>query len=123
MLLILIACVSMAARDSLGTFLTIAEARGRPVLAGVLDGLCDLATIAVTVTGAGPVLEHGLNGQSLAVIAAMVATSTAGTILWTRLGSRIEGEADVRLGAALARIIELERHLSKLENHHSPDGA
>ena len=87
---ILLACASMACRDCLGTFLTVAEARGRAVLAGVMDALGDLAMIAVTVLGAGPVIEHGVTAHSVLLIVCICVTSFAGTVLWTSLARRIQ---------------------------------
>lgn len=89
MVAIVLAVVSMAVRDCLGTFLTIAEARGRAVLAGACDALGDLASIAVTVVGAGTVITHGLSAHSLLVIAAMTITSFVGTLYWVRVGTHL----------------------------------
>ena len=89
MLSILLAVVAMACRDALSTFLTIAEARGRSVLAGALDAAGDLAGIGVTVVGAGTVITDGVTWHSVLIVAVMVVTSFAGTIAWTRIGQRI----------------------------------
>lgn len=86
---ILLACGAMAARDCVGTLLTIAEARGRAWLAGTMDAIGDLASIGVTVVGAGPVIQHGVTGHAVALIGAMLLTSLLGTTLWTTLGRRI----------------------------------
>ena len=88
MLQILAACVAMFFRDGIGTLLTLAEARGRATLAGALDALGDLATIAVTVLGAGAVIKGGITPYTITLVAAMVLTSFAGTTLWVRLGTR-----------------------------------
>lgn len=90
MLSILLACIAMAFRDMLGTFLTVAEARGRAWLAGGLDAAGDLASILVTVAGAGAVIEDGVTGHTIALLAAMTTTSFFGTTLWTKLGQRIQ---------------------------------
>lgn len=84
------AALSMAAKDAFGTLLVIAESRGKALLAGVLDAGGDLALVAVTVCGAGQVIEHGLDGQSIAVLAVIMATSFAGTMFWTHVGQRIK---------------------------------
>lgn len=90
MLTLLAAALAMAARDCLGTFLVVAESRGRPWLAGFLDAAGDLAGIAVTVLGAGQMLLHGLTGRTLALLAVILTTSLLGTALWTRLAQRIK---------------------------------
>lgn len=88
-LAILAACAAMAARDALATFLTVAENRGKALLAGAFDALGDLATIGVTALGAGQIIIHGLTTRTILLLAAMTATSFAGTALWTRLAQHI----------------------------------
>ena len=88
---VLVACLSMALRDSLCTGLTSAESRGKALLSGALDALCDLAGIVVTVAGAGPVLQHGLTGSTAILLGAMTATSFVGTSISTKLCSRLIG--------------------------------
>lgn len=88
MLGITLACAAMALKDLLLTFLTVAEAQGRAILAGLLDASSDLATILVTIAGAGLVIQHGWTLHSIAVLAAMMITSFLGTALWTRLAAR-----------------------------------
>jgi hypothetical protein len=88
--LIVGACLSMAVRDSLATLLVVAEARGRAVLAGLLDAAGDIAGIAVMVLGAGEVIVHGLNAQTLAVLAALMVTSFFTTLAATTVGRRIK---------------------------------
>lgn len=78
----------MALKDMLATFLTVAEARGRAVLAGTLDALGDLANIAVVLCGAGQIIEHGMNGRSLEVLVVICCVSFCGTVVWTRLATR-----------------------------------
>jgi hypothetical protein len=92
MIALLLACVSMAARDCIGTFLTVAEAKGRALLAGSLDALFDIATIATTVCGAGPVIRDGLTVHALLVIGSMLIVSFVGTTCWTTLARRIGTE-------------------------------
>ncbi len=91
-MIFLYAALSMCAKDGAGTLLVIAEARGRSVLAGALDALGDLALIAVTVTGAGQIIEHGVTGRSIAVVAVIVFVSFWGTLFWTRVGTRLMPE-------------------------------
>ena len=88
MLAILLACGAMALKDMLGTFLVIAEARGRAVLAGALDAAGDLALILVTLAGAGAVIVHGWTVHTMIILAAMMATSFVGTLFWVRMGTR-----------------------------------
>ena len=95
MLAILAACFSMFLRDGLGTMLTVAEARGRPVLAGAMDALGDLANVAVTVLGAGAVITDGLTAHTVLLLACICITSFLGTTGWTKLSQRI-GDAKPR---------------------------
>jgi hypothetical protein len=82
------AALSMALKDFLATMLTVAEARGRAVLAGTCDALGDLANIGVVLCGAGQLLEHGLDATSIEVLAVITAVSFCGTLTWTRLATR-----------------------------------
>lgn len=84
------AILAMAFRDALGTFLVVAEAKGRAWLAGFLDAGYDLASIAATVVGAGTVIARGFCVRSAVVVGAMCVTSLFGTALWTRLARRME---------------------------------
>lgn len=84
------ACLAMALRDCFATLLVICEARGRALLAGLLDAAGDLASILVTVLAAGQIILHGWSAHSIVVLAAVMLTSFAGTALWTRVGQRIE---------------------------------
>jgi hypothetical protein len=86
--ILLWAALSMGVKDMLATFLTIAEARGRAVLAGTCDALGDLANIAVVLCGAGQIIEHGLDTRSLEVLIVICCVSFAGTLTWTRLATR-----------------------------------
>ena len=88
-MILLWAALAMAAKDALRVIYTAAVARGRPVLAGFADAAEDLAQIGVVVCGAGRVLEHGLDGKSLEVLAVIVVTSFIGTLIWTTLSRRI----------------------------------
>lgn len=80
----------MAVRDAFGTILTIAEARGRAVLAGVCDAAGDLAGVFVTIFAAGQVIIHGWTWHSIVVLAAVMITSFVGTMFWTRVGRKIK---------------------------------
>jgi hypothetical protein len=90
MLSIVLACAAMALRDMLGTFLVVAEAKGRAWLAGALDALGDLATILVTIAGAGVVIQHGWTWHAILVLGCMMLVSLVGTAAWTTLGRRIK---------------------------------
>ena len=90
MIAILAAVLAMAAKDALGTFLVVAEAKGRAHLAGLLDCAGDLANLACTVIGAGAVIRGGITAHTAALVVAMMATSYVGTAYWTKLGRRIE---------------------------------
>jgi hypothetical protein len=83
MLAVLLACASMAVKDALGTCLVVCEARGRGMLAGALDAGGDLATILVTLAGAGAVITHGWTTHTVLLLAAMTITSFLGTWFWT----------------------------------------
>lgn len=111
MLTIILAVVSMAIRDMLATFLTVAEARGRATLAGAMDALGDLAGIAVTVVGAGSVIQDGLTGHTVLLIAAMTITSFAGTLVWTKLANHIQASN------APSQVDQLEVRLERLEKN------
>lgn len=80
----------MAVKDALGTFLVIAEARGRSVLAGAMDALGDIAVVLVTLFGAGEIITHGWTLHTAEVLVVIVVTSFFGTLFWTRIGSRIK---------------------------------
>lgn len=89
MLIILLACLAMTCRDALATGLTVAEAHNRAVLAGTFDASCDLASIAVTVFGAGQVLKHGITPHTVILLAGMTVTSFFGTLCYTKLANKI----------------------------------
>jgi len=89
MLSLLFAALAMALKDALGTMLVIAEARGKSVLAGAMDAGGDIATVLVTLFGAGEVITHGWTWHTAAVLGVIAVTSFFGTIFWTRVGSRI----------------------------------
>jgi hypothetical protein len=86
--ILLYAALSMGLKDFLATMLTVAEARGRAVLAGTCDALGDLANIGVVLCGAGQIIEHGLDRRSWEVLAVITCVSFAGTLTWTKLATR-----------------------------------
>lgn len=81
--------LAMAAKDAVGTLLVVAEAKGRPWLAGALDAAGDLAFVASTVFGAGEIIVHGWDLYAVEVLAVMCTTSLLGTAFWTRVGRTI----------------------------------
>ena len=85
---IVLAAAAMAVRDCVATLLTVAEARGRSWMAATFDALGDIATVGVTVYGAGTVLIHGWTAHTFAVLGVMMVTSFLGTAFWTRMATR-----------------------------------
>jgi hypothetical protein len=83
------ASLSMVLKDACGTLLVIAEARGRALLAGLLDAAGDLALVLTTLFGAGQVIVHGWDARSFEVLGVIMLTSLLGTTFWTRVGRRI----------------------------------
>lgn len=109
MLTILLAIVGMALKDALSTTLVVAESKGRAKLAGLMDGLGDLAGILVTYVGAGQVIEHGLTVHTALVLIALFITSVLGTAYWTAFNARHGGDPTGE------RLDAIERRLSFLE--------
>jgi hypothetical protein len=93
---ILLAMVSVAAKDAFGVLSTIAMARGRALISGSLDVGYEAAFIFTAAFGAGPVIKHGLTPHTLAVIAAILATAFVTAALSTRYGNRMRSENDRR---------------------------
>ena len=91
---ILLAMVSVAAKDAFGVLSTIAMARGRALMSGGLDVGYEAAFIFTAAFGAGPVIENGLTQHSLAVIAAVLATAFFTATVSTRFGNRMRSEHD-----------------------------
>lgn len=87
---LLAAAAAMAFHDAIQVLLTIAEARGRALLAGLLDSCIDVAKIPVMVFGAGEVITHGWDIRAISVIGTMAATSFATTGASTWWGRRIK---------------------------------
>lgn len=88
-MVLLWAALSMAGKDAFGTLLVIAEARGRAVLAGLLDAASDVAQVLVVLFGAGQIITHGWTWHTLGVLAVICTTSFVGTLFWTRVGTRL----------------------------------
>ena len=78
----------MATQDCASTFLVVAESRGHAKLAGIMDGLGDIAGAIVTVAGVGSIFVNGLTWRSGTVLAAIFVTSVCGTWFWTGLANR-----------------------------------
>ena len=91
---ILLAMVSVAAKDAFGVLSTIAMARGRALMSGGLDVGYEAAFIFTAAFGAGPVIKDGLTQHSLAVIAAVLATAFFTATVSTRFGHRMRSEND-----------------------------
>jgi hypothetical protein len=89
LLSLVVAIVAMVARDGAYEFLTIAQTRGRSLLAAVLSPVSTVTGFAVTIVGVGPVINHGITGRSLAVIGAILVTDFADGYVFTFLGRRI----------------------------------
>ena len=90
--------LGMVVSDCCGTYLVVAESRGHSKLAGAMDAVGDLASIAVTVTGVGNLLSDGITWRSVSIVAAIVVTSYIGTAYWTGRANQ-----DVKAAALEAR--------------------
>src|SRR6201994_2044306 len=93
---ILLAMLSVAAKDAFGVLSTIAMARGRALISGFLDVGYEAAFIFTAAFGAGPVIKNGLTPHSWAVIAAILATAFFTATISTRFGSKMRSENDRR---------------------------
>src|SRR5690242_17976213 len=91
---ILLAMLSVAAKDAFGVLSTIAMARGRALISGFLDVGYEAAFIFTAAFGAGPVIKNGLTPHSWAVIAAILATAFFTATASTRFGNRMRSEND-----------------------------
>ena len=87
-LTLLAVSLSMAAQDVLATLCVIYEARGRAVLAGVMDAAGDVARLVGYVVGAGEIVVNGWNARAVAIVAVMAATSFVATSATTRWANR-----------------------------------
>ncbi len=97
-LIIVISCFSMIAKDAITTFLTIANARGRANLAGILNALGTPASVIFYSFGATAMVNgHGAIGW-LGLLPVMCIDYLDGRI-FTTLGRRMKpdlGDKDVR---------------------------
>ena len=89
MLPFLLAIIAMICRDASVEFMTIAEVRGNAALAAALGPATTLSGIAVTVLGAGPVIQHGITLHAVAVLSVILATDVVDGYVFTKLGRRI----------------------------------
>ena len=87
----LFALLSMLARDSAATLLTISEARGKALKAAGIAALMDGLGVLVTIFGAIQIDQKGFAWSSAGILAAMMAASGTGTYFTVRY-------ADVFLG-------------------------
>jgi hypothetical protein len=92
MLTLLWVALAMAFKDAFGVLMTVAEARGRDNLAGLLDAAEDVAVFFTTIYGAGSAIKYGWNMHAVLVLVVMCVTSYIGTRVWTRVGRRIGEE-------------------------------
>jgi len=115
MIAILLAMASVAAKDAFGVLSTIAMARGRALMSGLLDVGYEAAFIFTTAFGAGPVIKNGLTPHSLAVIVAILGTAFVTAAVSTQYGNKPHSENDrlaeiaARTAALTARIVTLEQ--------------
>lgn len=87
MLIVLLAVVGMAVKDGLGTFLVVAEARGRATLAGALDAAGDLVNYGLGALITLAFLHQGRSSGLILLVAA--ATTSFFTTRWaTTLSAR-----------------------------------
>lgn len=89
---VLLAMLLMAIQDVLGTFLVVAEARGRPLLAGILDGVHDIPAFLLAGISGATLVHHGWRGDSVLVVA-IACTSFATTGIATFYARRVRGTA------------------------------
>jgi hypothetical protein len=101
----------MIVKDAVGVLLVVAESRGRYWTAALFDALSDIATVGVTIYGAGTVLIDGWSAHTFAVLGAMMVTSFAGTAFWTRMSVRW-----MPLESSKAEVAGLGERLTALES-------
>lgn len=89
---ILLAIVLMALQDVFGTFLVVAEARGRPLLAGILDGVRDVPAFLLAGLSGATLVHKGWSGDAL-LVCAIACTSFATTGLATFYARRVKGRS------------------------------
>lgn len=105
---ILLAIGSMVVKDAVGVLLVVAESRGRYWTAALFDALSDIATVGVTIYGAGTVLIDGWSAHTFAVLGAMMVTSFAGTAFWTRAATRWMPVVSPEVAVLTSRVSVLE---------------
>jgi hypothetical protein len=88
---IMAACAAMFIIDLLSSLRTVAETRGKSLLAGFLDGNVGLAGVVYSVFGAGSIIRYGWHPIVIVLLVCLYATDMAGTGLGTRLGANIKG--------------------------------
>jgi len=87
--IIVVSCVAMVAKDGVATLLTIAEARGRAGLSGLLNALGTPASVVFYSYGA-TAMVHGYGPKGwLGLLPVMVVDYLDGN-LFTALGRRIK---------------------------------
>jgi hypothetical protein len=101
---------AMALKDALGVLLVICEAKGKAIMAGLLDAGSDVAGVLVTLVGAGEIIIHGWTLQTIGILVAISITSFFGTAYWTRVGSKIGAPKHSH-----AEFLELADRLAALE--------
>lgn len=90
----LLAMVSMAAQDSLGSFMIVAMDKNRSRLAGVMDALGDFASKYGAGLMAGSVVKWGLGSwETFLLVAVTALTSLFCTSSTTELAHRMLGKA------------------------------
>lgn len=87
-LIVLFACLSMAARDFFATLCTVAESHNRGRLAGIADALNDLASLSATCFGAAQILNHGITWKAFVLVGSMMVVSAVGTEQWTKVSTK-----------------------------------
>lgn len=90
MLTLFCVAVSMAFKDAFGTLMTVAEARGRDTLAGLLDAAGDVAQWFTNLYGVGTAIKEGWSPLAFATLATMAVVSFFGTRYWTKVSRRIK---------------------------------
>ena len=82
--------LTMMVRDIFATAQILFLARGRRLLAGVADGLGDVANVVSLGVGGVEVATHGLSFTSVLVCVSLFAGSVAGTEIGDRASNRLD---------------------------------
>ena len=88
-----ISCGAMVVKDAVATFLTIAEARGRAGMAGLLNMLGTPANVIFYSFGA-TAMVHGYGWAGWLGLVPVMCFDLADGYVFTRIGRRIEPKAD-----------------------------